>query len=101
MVLWLLNGREGWSLSQSACRQCNGKDRARFAHKPQLFSVSSVICSLFAEKKSPTSEKDVFFLFKDHYKVGVGGLGGVAVLVLLQRAAGSDRETTFPSHAAY
>lgn len=25
MVLWLLNGREGWSLSQSACRQCNSK----------------------------------------------------------------------------
>lgn len=25
MVLWLLNGREGWSLSQSARRQCNGK----------------------------------------------------------------------------
>lgn len=44
-----------------------------------------------------------FFLNKDHYKAGVGGLGGdkVAVLVLLQRAAGSDRETTFPSHAAY
>lgn len=42
------------------------------------------------------------FLNKDHYKAGVGGLGGdkVAVLVL-QRAAGSDRETTFPSHAAY
>lgn len=25
MVLWLLNGREGWSLSQSACRQCKGR----------------------------------------------------------------------------
>lgn len=25
MVLWLLNGREGWSLSQSASRQCKGK----------------------------------------------------------------------------
>lgn len=27
MVLWLLNGREGWSLSQSARRQCNGKKK--------------------------------------------------------------------------
>lgn len=25
MVLWLLNGREGWSLSQSACRQGKGR----------------------------------------------------------------------------
>lgn len=37
MVLWLLNGREGWSLSQSACRQCNGKNRMRFAHKSTPF----------------------------------------------------------------
>lgn len=27
MVLWLLNGREGWSLSQSACSKCNGMKR--------------------------------------------------------------------------
>lgn len=26
MVLWVLNGREGWSLSQSACRQRKGKN---------------------------------------------------------------------------
>lgn len=67
---------------------------------PLLFCVCAPkICCVFAEETPQHLKKICLFYIKTTTKQG--GRDEVAVIVLLQRAAGGDRETTFPSHAAY
>lgn len=81
MVLWLLNGGEGWFLSQSACRQCNGKNRmCAFVHSN---------CYICIYLWNPTFEKGLSFYIKTTTKQGTRLL--LQYCVIIESSTGWQR----------